>query len=491
MNNQRFGMLFDTSANMHYYYDSGNGKVIICNDGEKKLIEKILNNEISVEEAGDLNPDFSEFIIKEKLFACPEKRSFIFPDKQEFIKIIEDSCEQIILELTEKCNLRCGYCIYNEHHPEYRSFGHKNMSFEVAQKSIDSVLRNCKRKDFSLTFYGGEPLINFDVMRQCIDYTIKKYPEIKLHIAFTTNLTLLTYTMVEYFSGLNQDIDIMCSLDGPRQFHDKYRCYINGEGSFEKAIQNFKLLQEKFYNKENGKTLSINCVMTPPYSEENMGSIEKFFYEELKLPLDIKCHFAYLDKGNMVFDFEDDEIIVDNDERLLESSPLEEWAVDNLIEDRNTLQYFDIVSSDMGRVAKRMKSDNDIINATYLHGNCVPGQRRIYITVDGEFKVCEKVGDSPVLGDCNSGYDYDKVYKMYIEDYANYFEKICNNCWARPMCAICYERTMGKDGLKSGIEKSVCDGSRRIIKDMFVNYYRLFEKDESTLAESLKKYELK
>lgn len=413
----------------------------------------------------------------------------MFPTKEEFTDLLKSSCEQIILELTEACNLRCGYCVYNEHHPEFRGFGNKNMSFEVAKRSIDYILEDYKREKFSLTFYGGEPLVNFDIMRKSILYTKEQYPNLKLHIAFTTNLTLLTEEMVEFFSSLDGDsVDIMCSLDGPKDLHDKYRRYINGKGSFCDTVKGFKLLLSKFYNKEKEKTISINCVMAPPYSKEKLEKVNEFIYKELKTPSEIRCNYSYLDKGDMVFDFDQNEIIANNDQRKLESSPLEEWAVDDVFTAEDKKKYFDIVSVDMSRVANRMKSEDGIIESTYLHGNCIPGQRRIYVTVGGDFKVCEKVGKAPNLGNYKTGYDFDKIYKLYVEDYAKHFQEICNDCWARPMCSICYERTMGEDGVIPHIEEMVCGGSRRIIKDLFVNYYRFFEKDRELLENLLSQY---
>ena len=489
MNNQRYGMVFSTSPESHYYYDSGNGKVVSCTTEEKELIEDILSNKLSIKAACIANPEFGEFIKKERLFSCPEKRKFMFPTKEEFTDLLKSSCEQIILQLTEACNLRCGYCVYNEHHPEFRGFGNKNMSFEVAKRSIDYILKDYKREKFSLTFYGGEPLVNFDVMRKSILYTKEQYPNLKLHIAFTTNLTLLTEEMVEFFSSLDGDsVDIMCSLDGPKDLHDKYRRYINGKGSFSDAVKGFKLLLSRFYNKEKEKTISINCVMAPPYSKEKLEKVNEFIYKKLKTPSEIRCNYSYLDKGDMVFDFDQNEIIENNDQRKLESSPLEEWAVDDIFATGDKKKYFDIVSVDMSRVANRMKSEDGIIESTCLHGNCIPGQRRIYVTVDGDFKVCEKVGKAPILGNYKTGYDFDKIYKLYVEDYAKYFQEICNDCWARPMCSICYERTMGEDGVIPHIEEMVCGGSRRIIKDLFVNYYRFFEKDRELLENLLSQY---
>lgn len=488
MNNNRYGMIFNT-LNEIYYYDSGNGKVINCEKKEGELILQILNGEISLEDAYAKNPEFYEYVKEEKLFACPEKRDFLFPEKEEFKELVNGACEQIILELTECCNLRCGYCIYHDHHPEFRGFSDKNMDFEVARKSLDYILRDYKREEFALTFYGGEPLINFEVMKQTIDYAKLMYPQIQLNISFTTNLTLLTQHMVDYFKSLNDyKVSIMCSIDGPKIMHDRFRRDLGGNGSFDRVMAGLNLLLDGFHDEVGGKTISINCVMAPPYSKVNLETANNFFYKDLKLSSDIKCNYVYLDQGDMVFDFNDNEIVVGNDDRMLESCPLEEWAVDNIMKDNDDMEYFDIVSTDMSRIASRM-CESDVIEKTYLHGNCIPGQRRIYVTVDGEFKVCEKVGSGPSLGDYKNGYNHDRVYRQYIEEYAEYFKPICNQCWARPVCAICYERTMNPDGIIQGIENKVCEGSRRIIKDLFVNYFRLHEEDSDLLKQALEKYE--
>ncbi|WP_080370036.1 radical SAM protein [Clostridium botulinum] len=489
MNNERLGTLFSTSENSHYFYDSGNGKIISCNLKEKEFITKILNNEISVEKACSLNPEFATFISSENLFACPEYRDFMIPEKEEFPKVLKGTCEQAILELTESCNLRCGYCIYNDHHPDFRGFSNKKMSFEVAKKSIDYLLTDYKKERFALTFYGGEPLTNFDLMKKCIEYTKEQYPNINLDISFTTNLTLLTEEMVDYFKCLD-NIYILCSIDGPEIIHDKYRRYVNGKGTFNDVIKGLRLLLDKFYEKGNeNRIISINSVVTPPYSRKNLDEINDFFYKELKLPKDIWVNYSYLNKGDMVFDFNNNSIISDDIEKKLEVSPIEEWAVDNLIDDKQNEDYFSVVSNDMLRIAKRIKSDNGLIELTYLHGNCIPGQRRVYVTVAGDFRTCERIGDAPSIGDYEKGYYFDKIYKTYYEDYIKYFREICKDCWAQPMCSVCYERLMDKDGIKPSVENSLCPTSRRLIKDSFVNYYRLMETDRESLQEIISKYE--
>lgn len=475
MCNKRFGMTFETTKDSYYYFDAGTGKVISCSNEEKEFIDSILNNEMTIEKASELDKEFGEFVKKEKLFS-KDKWSFIIPTEEEFIHSIKGQCEQIVLELTESCNLRCGYCIYNEHHPNHREFSNKNMSFEVAKKSIDWILSDYRREKFALTFYGGEPLVNFNLMKQCIDYAKKYYGHIKMSYGFTTNLTLLNDEIVDYLCSV-EDIDIVCSIDGPKDFHDKFRKDINGKGSFERAMRGFLKLLEKFYNPEKRRGLSINCVLTPPYRKEKLDQISNYFYNVLGIPPAIRCNYSYVDRGDMNFEFEDIE--------SQEASPLENWATDDFLSKQAESKYFDIISVELARVANRFISEKGFITHSYIHGNCVPGQRRIYVTVDGDFKPCEKVGRAPALGNYLTGYNFEESYRKYIKKYTDFFEPLCNNCWARTMCGVCYESSM--DGVENSpyIAGSLCDTSREIVKDMFTNYYRIFEKDKEGLAKAL------
>lgn len=485
MDNQRYGMLFDTSSNTHYYYDAGTGKVISCTKKEKKFIEQILDGRIDVEKAKEIDREFRVFVEEENLFSNHEW-VFSVPTKSEFIDLVRGHCQQIVLELTEACNLRCEYCIYNEHHPDYRGYSDKQMSFEIAQKSIDLILKNFEGEEFALTFYGGEPLANFPLLKKCIEYTRSSYPEIKLSYSFTTNLTLLTSDMLEYFKTL-EDIDILCSLDGPKSIHDKYRKDIKGDGSFEMAIKNFKLLQEEFYDVSKKRNLMINCVMVPPYTKKKLNELYHFFYETLQIPKEITCNYSYVDLGNMKI-FENEKDLEDSKLRI---SPLEEVAADDFLREGDDSDFFGLINQELYRVANRLIAKDGVIESGFLHGNCIPGQRRIYVTVDGKFRTCEKVGNVPSLGDCFSGYDYEKSYKIYIEDYIKYYQGKCNNCWARNMCGICYDNALSDNRDKLYKSGELCNTSKELIKDMFINYYRVFERDRDGLSKALSKLEFK
>ena len=486
MSNNKYGMVFYTYEN-NYYYDTATGKVVLCDEREIEIINNILSGNSCLKDECNKNKAFADFVLKEKLFDENISWKFIVPTRDEFEKLIKGKCEQIVLELTETCNLRCGYCIYNDHHPDHRSFSNRHMSYEIAKKSIDYLMDDYNGNEFSLTFYGGEPLIKFDLMKYTIDYFIHNYPNVKKSFGFTTNLTLLDDAMIYYFSQLN-NLEIVCSLDGPKFFHDKYRRYLNGTGSYDKSTANFKALLDGFYDPNNGRTLMINCVITPPYTKDKLNEINKYFRNVLKVPRDININYSYVDVGNMIFNYDNKN--ENNSYNSLDLSPLESWAAEDFEINGINSEYFGLIDKELARVSNRLKSD-DVIHGSYLHGNCLPGQRRLYVTTEGKFKTCEKVGNIPSLGDCFSGYNYNKSYEIYINKYAEEYYNRCRNCWARTMCTICYENSLSTDTNNLYEPEGICDTSKRIIKDMFVNYFNLYEKSPESLTKALSQIEFR
>ena len=149
--NSRLGTVFYTRNNK-YFYDSGTGRVINCSDNEAYELGKYLEGKLSID---DLDSDMKKFIEDNNLLRKPIDQKFDIPSKEEFKNLLKGSCEQIIIELTEDCNLRCSYCIYNEHHPDFRGFTKNSINFNTAKETIDYLLNGYKGNEFNLTFYGG------------------------------------------------------------------------------------------------------------------------------------------------------------------------------------------------------------------------------------------------------------------------------------------------------------------------------------------------
>lgn len=95
----------------------------------------------------------------------------------------------LILQVTQNCNLRCDYCVYSGKY-NTRVHSSKRMSFEMARQGIDFLLEHSyERKDIELGFYGGEPLLEFELIKKCVEYIEQKAPDRKIKYSMTTNAT--------------------------------------------------------------------------------------------------------------------------------------------------------------------------------------------------------------------------------------------------------------------------------------------------------------
>ncbi|ETU65126.1 MULTISPECIES: radical SAM protein [Bacillota] len=176
-NYKRLGRCFE-SNNKKYFYDLGTGKIFQVEPEVFDLLNLILDNkwDEAVKISSQSKSDVYESIINENILLAPELNSYIGVQISDLENQLLRNRAQITLELTEKCNMRCKYCIYQEGQGGYREFGNHDMTFEVAKLAIDDLIEHSQdEKVIFVSFYGGEPLLKFDLLKQCIDYceTIK------------------------------------------------------------------------------------------------------------------------------------------------------------------------------------------------------------------------------------------------------------------------------------------------------------------------------
>ena len=108
------------------------------------------------------------------------------------------------------------------------------MDLPTAKASVDFLLeQSAGRKAVHITFFGGETLMNFPLLKQVVTYASQRAAEQGRHIDFslTTNATLLTPTIIQFLS--ENSIGVTVSMDGPPELHDKLRVFANGKGSYD------------------------------------------------------------------------------------------------------------------------------------------------------------------------------------------------------------------------------------------------------------------
>ncbi|CAA7599776.1 cyclic pyranopterin phosphate synthase [Acididesulfobacillus acetoxydans] len=144
----------------------------------------------------------------------------------------------VCLHVAHDCNLRCGYCFAGS-----GAFGGSRMLMdaETGRRGIDFVLSASGHRDHcEVDFFGGEPLLNFPLVRELVRYGRQAAAERHKTLKFTltTNAVLLTKEIEEFLE--KEDISVVLSLDGRPEVHDKMRPFANGQGSYERVVPSIR-----------------------------------------------------------------------------------------------------------------------------------------------------------------------------------------------------------------------------------------------------------
>ena len=141
------------------------------------------------------------------------------------------------LNLTFNCNLTCDYCFIRKKNPRDR------MTFSTAKNAIDLLMSRAAYPTVNITLIGGEPLLEFELIKQIVPYALESAMKRNLGVswAVTTNGTLINEKILEFFARYN--INMMVSIDGGPENHDRYRKTKSGEGSWQKIVDLIPLIK--------------------------------------------------------------------------------------------------------------------------------------------------------------------------------------------------------------------------------------------------------
>ena len=162
----------------------------------------------------------------------------------------------LCLHVAHTCNLNCSYCFASQ--GKYQG-DRALMSFEVGKQAFDFLIANSgTRRNLEVDFFGGEPLMNWDVVKQLVAYarSVEKEAGKNFRFTLTTNGVLIDDEIIEF---LNKEMsNVVLSLDGRKEVHDKFRVDYAGKGSYEKIVPLFKRLVDS----RNGKDYYMRGTFT-------------------------------------------------------------------------------------------------------------------------------------------------------------------------------------------------------------------------------------
>jgi uncharacterized protein len=238
------------SGSVHVVDDLSYDVIALFEDNSEDEIVKKLSA-YKEEEVREAIEEVKELVEEGMLFTEDVYEQYIFDVKQRSTVV-----KALCLHIAHDCNLACRYCFAEE--GEYKG-DRSLMSAEVGKKALDFLVENSgNRINLEVDFFGGEPLMNFDVVKEIVAYgrELEKHHNKKFRFTMTTNGVLLDDEIMEY---LNQEMsNVVLSIDGRKDVHDLMRPTQNGKGSYDIILPKF----QKFAKMRGDKSYYVRGTFT-------------------------------------------------------------------------------------------------------------------------------------------------------------------------------------------------------------------------------------
>ena len=363
----------------------------------------------------------------------------IYANKAFDLKNRNTDIKALCLHVAHTCNLNCEYCFARQ-----GNYNGENslMSFEVGKQALDFLIANSgDRVNLEVDFFGGEPLMNWEVVKQLVEYARSQEKKHNKNFRFTltTNGMLINDDVIDFSN--KEMYNVVLSLDGRKEIHDKLRKNLAGDGSYDIIVPKFK----KFVEKRNGK----NYYMRGTFTRNNVEFTKDIF------------HMADLGFSELSM-----EPVV--------CSPSDPYALTK--EDLPILfEQYEILAKE---IIKRKNKGNDFTFYHYTidlnNGPCIykrisgcgSGTEYLAVTPQGELFPCHQFVDSP---EYSMGNVWDGVTKTNIRDEFKlcnvYSRSECDDCWAKLYCSGgCAANAYHSTGNISGIYEYGCELFRKRIE---------------------------
>ena len=241
---------------VHQYKNNGYNIVLDVNSGSVHVVDELvydmialyethskeeiiqeLSGRYSKEDMEEAYSEIEELVKAECLFTEDIYKDYMIDFKKR-PTVVKALC----LHIAHDCNLACKYCFAEE--GEYHG-RRALMSFEVGKKALDFLIANSgSRRNLEVDFFGGEPLMNFDVVKQLVAYgrEQEKIHDKNFRFTLTTNGVLLNQDIQDF---ANKEMgNVVLSCDGRREVHDFMRPFRGGQGSYDKILPKFKAMAD-------------------------------------------------------------------------------------------------------------------------------------------------------------------------------------------------------------------------------------------------------
>lgn len=376
--------------------------------------------------------------------------------KKDAIERNIKNLSQLTFEVSQDCNLACAYCPYNGGFFFERNKTNLDMSTEIAIKGIDyihTLINDRYKKNLTLSFYGGEPLLKFKKIKNIVKYTKEKFCNWDLRFSITTNGTIINEEIIDFFI-LNK-FSILISLDGPQHNHDAKRLYTDNKGTFSTIWGNIMKII-----KTDPKYFKKKVSFSVAYSKD-LSLIDTFdFFQNNKNIKQNNLRFNYVNAKNSNYytRYPNTHFNLEKDLAQIRARIREKHKANNPITIPIEKEFS---SANFVELSKREFS--------LLAGACtVPS--RLFLDVKGIFHICEKINCHFSIGDVWNGFNYSKIKKI-VKDYFSITRNHCLKCKIKFLCNPCYVNFA--EGGKFELDKEFCKAKQISILNKLKDYILL------------------
>ncbi|MBO5248193.1 MAG: thioether cross-link-forming SCIFF peptide maturase [Clostridia bacterium] len=352
--------------------------------------------------------------------------------KQKTAGVVKALC----LHVAHTCNLNCSYCFASQ--GKYHG-DRAVMSFEVGKRALDFLIENSgTRHNLEVDFFGGEPLMNFDVVKKLVAYarSIEAEHGKNFRFTLTTNGVLIDQDVIDFCNA--EMSNVVLSLDGRKEVHDRYRVDYAGNGSWERIVPKFQQLVEA----RGGK----NYYMRGTFTHQNPD-----FLADIQQMLDLG--FTELSMEPVVCAPNDPAELTAEDRRIV-MEQYEKLASLMLKREKEgkpfTFYHYMIDLTDGPCIYKRISG-------------CGSGTEYMAVTPWGDLYPCHQfVGDEKYrLGDVWTGVT-NKAAQREFGECNVYARPECADCWAKLYCSGgCAANAYHATGSVKGVYQAGCDPFRK------------------------------
>lgn len=474
-------LAFSTDKN-HYLYDDCTGFIHIW-DEIKNTILKLYNTNGYDQIVGLLRHKYGEddilksykyidnYVKEYNSFFKHYNKENLFLSEEELLNHAVNSNNGLLISMTDDCNMRCKYCVYSETYRYTKNKSAKVLSSDAIFKGIDRYLEFIQpviisnpRKIFTVAFYGGEPLLNKDLIFKTIDYAKTKYNK-RFIFNITTNGLLLHKDVVDKLQ--ERQVHLYVSMDGPQNEHDRLRVDCSGNGTYKIIEKNLQYIREQYPNYYK-QYISIVSVFDP-YTD--LSLVENYFEEMVKgkkLTNISIASLVYESNTTYYDDFSNEDIrkFQENFRRLREK------YLHSIGKGQLPTSYSRSILGNMYLAISLRRRYLDGGDLYRLLGNsCFPGTK-VFLDTNGVFGICERVNGTHAIGNIHNGINVIEISNI-IKTFYKYVTMHCEKCNVSRLCSACFRTFEGNGDFIYDYNK--CKEIKKSTEARLVEYARLGE----------------